>query len=152
MSRSPFPARAYPGRKSWLLAVFLGCAAASGCRDRSFEARAQASAGPRLLVKEIDLGREIDLAKRVTAPTERFGPNDIVFASVRTQGTSSSTLKARWLRHDQLLGETVQRIAPEGEAVSEFHVWRPDGLARGEYQVQILIDDVPAGGRRFVVE
>jgi hypothetical protein len=152
MSRSPCPARVRPGRKRWLLAVWVGCAAAAGCRDRSFEARAQASARPRLVVKEIDLGREIDLAKRVTAPTDRFRANDIVFASVVTEGTYSSTLKARWLRDAQLLGETAQRIAPDGQAVSEFHVWKPGGWTRGEYEVQILIDDVPAGGRRFVVE
>jgi hypothetical protein len=139
--------RCWPGRGCWLL-LALVVSSASACRDRSFDL----SSGPRLLVKEIQLGREIDLAKRITAPAERFRPDDIVFASVVTEGAVSSTLKARWIRDGHVLGETMQRIAPDGAAASEFHVWKPSGWPKGEYQVQILVDDVPAGERRFVVE
>ena len=132
--------------------LLLAWAGLPGCRGRSFELAAQASAGPRLAVKDIQLGGEIALDKRVTQPTDRFAPEDIVFASVVTEGASAATLKARWVQQDRLLVETAQRIAPSGEAVSEFHAWKPDGWAKGNYEVQILVDDVPAGSRRFSVD
>jgi hypothetical protein len=146
------PTRA-PWPRPWaLLVLTMAGLAAPACRDRDFSLSAQASSGPRLAVKDIQLGREVDLSKHVTAPADRFHPADIVFTSVVTEGNVSSTLKARWLWRDRVVGESTQRIAPDGEAVSEFHAWKPDGWAKGPYEVQILVDDVPAGGRRFVVE
>jgi hypothetical protein len=50
-----------------------------------------------------------------------------------------------------MLAETAQTIAPRGEATSEFNVRRPRGFAPGSYEVEILVDGIPAGTRRFAV-
>ena len=47
--------------------------------------------------------------------------------------------------------ESSQTIVPTGPATSEFHIKKPDGWPSGEYQVEILIDDKPAGTKKFSV-
>jgi hypothetical protein len=104
-------------------------------------------------VTEVVLGAEVGLDKRVTRPQDVFGPEDTVFVSVVTEGTSSDTLlSARWMRGGTVLGETSQSIAPRGSATSEFHVSRPGGLETGAYEVEILVEGQPAIKRPFTVK
>jgi hypothetical protein len=49
------------------------------------------------------------------------------------------------------MAEVTQTIAPQGSAVSEFNVWKPHGWPPGNYEVQVLVDGIPAGARSFVV-
>ena len=115
-------------------------------------ARADVSGPPRLAVTEVQLGRAIGLDKRIAAPAESFGPEDTVYASVVTEGQAEHVqLTARFSREGTVLAEVSQGVAPRGTAVSEFNVWKPGGLPPGEYEVEILVDGVPAGARRFTV-
>ncbi len=103
-------------------------------------AAAQAS---NLRVADVELGRAVGADKKVTDETDSFGPNDTIYASVHTTGSSQSALLvARWSFEDgQVIGETSQSISQSGGDVwSEFHVNRPGGLPKGKYKVEILVN------------
>ena len=119
------------------------------CRGKQPEPTPAAS----VRVSEITLGRAIGADKRVTDKTDSFAPRDTIYAVVVTEGSSpSAVLKARWTYGaGQLVDETTQTIAPTGTAVSEFHVSKPDGWPKGNYQVEISLKDAPAGSRSFSV-
>ena len=106
-------------------------------------------------VAMISLGKEIGADKKVTAPTESFNKNDTIYVAVDTTGAGSATLKAKWtyLKGDKptVVDESTQTIVPAGPSTSEFHISKPDGWPAGEYQVEIMIDDKPAGTKKFTV-
>ena len=144
------------GAAAVTLIVALGAGAALWpARDRpalEAPARADVSGPPRLAVADIRLGGAIGLDKRVAAPADSFAPEDTVYVSVLTEGSADHvSLAARFKRGDHLVAEVSQGIAPEGTAVSEFNIWKPGGLPPGDYVVEILVDDVPAGARSFTV-
>lgn len=115
-------------------------------------AETHAAGEPSVVVTSIELGRSVGLDKRIAEPAEAFAPQDTIYVSVTTEGRAShARLTARWLRDGALLAETSQTIAPDGTAVSEFNVWKPQGWPPGEYQVEILADGFPAGTRAFQV-
>ena len=107
----------------------------------------------RLKVAALEVGRSVGPDKRVDAPAEAFSPDDTIYASVVTEGSlPRATLAARWTRDGALLEETTQRIAPEGTAVSEFHISNPAGWAPGSYRIEILLDGRALAQREFRVE
>ncbi|HVR70371.1 MAG TPA: hypothetical protein VMT87_05950 [Vicinamibacteria bacterium] len=115
-------------------------------------ARADAAGPPVIAVAEVQLGRAVRLDKRIAVPTETFSPDETIYASVVTEGRADHVrLTARWSHQGRVVAEVSQGIAPAGTAASEFNVWRPRGFAPGEYEVEILVDGVPAGARRFTV-
>lgn len=137
-------------RQGRLLAA-LGFCTLSACRPESLSPPARAAEGA-LKVTDIQLGRAVGRDKRVLSPTDSFSAQDTIYASVVTEGTSERTsLKARWVGQAVPLAETAQAIAPTGLAVSEFHVWKPQGWPPGDYRVEIFVNDVPAGSRAFSV-
>jgi hypothetical protein len=104
-------------------------------------------------VTDVTLGSAVGLDKTILRPQEVFRPEDTVYVSVVTAGSSSNTLlSARWLRGGQVLEETTQAIAPAGTANSEFHVSKPGGFEAGEYEVEILVEGKPVQKRRFTVQ
>ena len=104
-------------------------------------------------VVSVQLGRMVGEDKRVVEPAVRFLPEDTVYASVVTEGeVDVAVLEARWSRGDALVGEARQRIAPDGGAVTEFHVFDPGGLPAGTYRVDIFLDGTPVAAREFTVE
>ena len=106
-----------------------------------------------LKVLDISVGRAIGEDKRVTAPADAFTARDTIYTSVVTKGDAKrATLSARWTYQGALLEETAQQIAPDGTAVSEFHVFNPSGWAPGQYRVEILLDGRVVGDRAFRVD
>ena len=71
-----------------------------------------------------------------------------------TEGSARRVLMtARWTyESSEVVSESSLAIAPSGVTVSEFHVSRPEGLPRGRYQVEILLDGASAGKRGFSVQ
>jgi hypothetical protein len=71
-------------------------------------------------------------------------------------GSGTAKLTAKWTfkKDDKQVPvkEETQTIAPTGPATSEFHISKPDGWPAGEYQVEILVDDKPAGTKTFTVK
>jgi hypothetical protein len=135
-----------------LMAVLVGCQAG----DRSPEPGPSPSPTLRadVRVTEISLGRALEDRRRVTQPREDFAPADTVYVSVVTDGSARrALLKATWTyQGSEVVSESSLDIAPNGVTVSEFHVSRPEGLARGRYQVEIFVDGASAGKRGFSVQ
>ena len=133
-----------------LSVLAFAAAVSSGCSG----ARSSTTAPePHLKVVDLQVGRALGADKRVEAPATTFTPSDVVYASVETDGHARrAVLTARWTYQGALLEETAQTIAPDGKAVSEFHVANPSGWPPGEYHVQILIDGRAVADRAFHVE
>jgi len=105
-------------------------------------------------VTDVTLGRAIGGDKAVTDKTDNFKPNDTIYASVATEGTAASaSLRARWTYGDgQVVDETTRTIAPNGRAMMEFHIAKPDGWPLGNYQVEIFLDGTSAETKKFEVK
>jgi hypothetical protein len=129
------------------LAVFV--VASMGCSAQRTTSPVPES---RLKVRDIEVGRAIGADKVVTAAEGAFGPSDTIYTSVVTEGKARATLTARWIHQGAVLEVTEQRIASDGKAVSEFHVFNPAGWAPGEYRVEILLDGRVVGDRVFRVD
>jgi hypothetical protein len=104
-------------------------------------------------VEEVELGRELGDDKRVSSPATSFAPTDTIYAAVESKGAAPAVvLTARWTYEDgQLVSESTETIAPNGPAVTEFHIAKPDGWPAGKYKVQIIADGRQAAEREFEV-
>lgn len=104
-------------------------------------------------VSQVDVGRSLTPDKMIGDRTDSFKPNDTIYASVVTEGTSSATtLKARWTYQDgQVVDESTQTIAPSGAARTEFHVSKPDGWPAGKYKVEVFLNGAPVATKDFTV-
>jgi hypothetical protein len=107
-------------------------------------------------VTSATLGSAINAEKRVAAATDTFRPGDTVFIAVETSGAAGASLTARWsfdpAGQAVRVNEETQEVAPGGPSVTEFHVRKPDGWPRGDYQVVVLVNGEPAVTRRFKVQ
>lgn len=104
-------------------------------------------------VADIDVGRAI-ANSRVTDKTDSFKPADTVYTSVHTTGTApSANVMARWTFEDgQVVQESSQSIAPNGDAYTEFHISKPSGLPKGKYKVEVFLDSKSVGTKDFEVK
>jgi hypothetical protein len=106
-------------------------------------------------VGTITLGKGVGADKKVTQTADSFGTKDTIYASVATSGAGTATLKAKWTYRkggqQTVVKEDTQTIQATGPASSEFHISKPDGWPAGDYQVEIFIDDKPAGTKTFTV-
>ena len=141
---------ARPGARAALLLLCL--AGGAGCRRSSPPTPSPTPHSVR--VTDLRVGAGVGLDKRVPVEVLAFRPDDTVFVSIVTEGFASRVrLSARWLGPSgRLLEEMDQAIAPAGTAVSEFHLWKPGGFARGAYQVEIWLDGARVGERSFTVQ
>ncbi len=147
--------RTYP--RGLLCAFALLALVVAGACSRGSDTRVDSAAGTvanNVAVTEIDLGRSIGADQRVTEAADEFRPNDTIYAVVSTSGSASSaTIQARWTYQDgQVVEETSETIAPTGPAVTEFHISKPDGLPKGKYQVEILLNGTSTRSREFTVK
>jgi hypothetical protein len=102
------------------------------------------------------LGNAISADKRVTAANDAFRPADTIFIAVETSGAAGANLTARWTytANGQVtrVNEETQKVPPGGPAVTEFHIRKPDGWPRGDYQVAVLVNDEVAVTKKFSVK
>jgi hypothetical protein len=138
----------------------LAVTAAACNKDRQNEAGGDvapgagtATATTALRVTDVELGRAVGADKRVTDATDNFNATDVVYASVHTSGSASNaTLMARWTFEDgQVVDESTQRIAPTGDAVTEFHISKPGGLPKGKYKVEVFVNGTSVESEEFTV-
>jgi hypothetical protein len=108
-------------------------------------------AGVRVTV--VSLGSALRPDKSIAEPKETFKPSDTIYATVATDGSSAgTTLKAKWSFQDgQTVDESSQTIAPQGPAVTEFHISKPSGWPKGGYKVEVFVDGALAGMKEFKV-
>ena len=124
--------------------------ATAACRGKGATTTA-GTAGVR--VTEVTLGRSIDGDKAIADRTESFKPNDTIYASVATDGSSpSATLRAKWTFEDsQIVDESTRTIAPNTLERTEFHISKPNGWPAGKYKVEVFLNDQAAGTKSFEV-
>jgi hypothetical protein len=108
-------------------------------------------------VTGVVLGKAIGADKRVSEPSDAFGANDTIYASVETAGTGHGKLRALWtfVKGDKTakVDETVIEIDALAPTVNEFHVSKPSGWPKGDYRVEIFLGDAtaPAATKTFKV-
>ena len=107
-------------------------------------------------VANINLGKSLGADKKVVAASDTFAKNDTIYAVVETTGSGTATLKARWTYQQgdktASVSESSQTISASGPETTEFHISKPDGWPPGQYQVEIALNDVSAGTKKFVVK
>jgi hypothetical protein len=105
-----------------------------------------------LHVSTLQVGRSLNGDNTVATHTTRFKPDDTIYASVLTDRTGSSTIRARWSYNGQMVSETEKRVSYKGDAATEFHFQSAGGFPRGDYKVEIFVDGQPTASRDFRVE
>jgi len=115
----------------------------------------QPPSGP-LAVSAITLGKSLRSDQRVTDAVGSFGPKDTVYVSVETTGAAKNAkLVARWSydgpNGKQKVEEQSSTISPNADAVTEFHISKPEGLPAGSYDVEILLDGKQVSTKSFQV-
>jgi hypothetical protein len=106
-----------------------------------------------IAVTDIELGNRLRRDKRVVRVADRFGVHDTIYAVVSTIGqAANAVLAAKWsYSSGQYVDSTSRAVAPNGPAVTEFHVSRKTPWPTGSYQVEIYLDGTPAGIRHFMI-
>ena len=108
-------------------------------------------------VKSVMLGSAIGPDKRVTTTSDVFTPKETIYAVVESDGAGPAKLRALWtfVKGDKTakVDETVIEFPSSGPSVNEFHVTKPTGWPKGDYKVEIFLNDgaTPAMVKTFKV-
>ncbi len=106
-------------------------------------------------VGKVTVGNAVGPDKKVLVAAATIAPKDTIYVSVDTTGTGEATLKSRWtyLKDGKttVVKEDTQRVSTSGPATHEFHISKPDGWPKGDYQVEVFLNDASAGSQRFTV-
>ena len=109
-----------------------------------------------IAVSSVTAGSAIGADKKVTVATDSFAPSDTMYVSVDTTGSGTAKLDAKWTYRKggnvAVVKEESMTIDSAGPATHEFHVSKPDGWPAGDYQVEVLLDGVPAGSKKLTVK
>lgn len=126
---------------------------AAACKGKSANDTAGTSAGTTVRVTDIALGRSIGGDKAIADKTDKFKPNDTIYASVATEGVSpNATLRAKWTFEDgQVVDDSTRAIAPSNRERTEFHISKPDGWPVGKYKVEVFLNNALSDSKTFEV-
>jgi hypothetical protein len=125
------------------------------CSKKSSDTTSMESTTPSVVsVTAVDLGKSVGTDNRVTEKTDTFMPNDVIYATVVTDGSSpNAVLRATWTFQDgQVVSQSERVIAPHGATATEFHIEKPDGLQPGKYKVQVSLDGNTVQVKEFEVK
>ncbi|MDR2011826.1 MAG: hypothetical protein LBQ20_01995 [Rhodanobacter sp.] len=117
-------------------------------------AATSAASATSLKVTSVDLGKAVDPGQKISEPATTFSTQDVIYASVSTAGSApDAVLTAKWTYKDgQLVNQTSQAIAPDEDAVTSFHISKPDGWPTGSYKVEILLNGQSVATKEFSVQ
>jgi hypothetical protein len=105
-------------------------------------------------VSTVTVGNAVGPDKKIQGAAA-IAPRDTIYVSIDTTGRGEATLKSRWtyLKDGKttLVNEDTQRVSTSGPSTHEFHISKPDGWPKGDYQVEVFVNDALAGTRRFTV-
>ena len=108
-------------------------------------------------VKSVTLGNAIGPDKRVTTSSDVFTPKETIYASVETDGAGPAKLRALWtfVKGDKTakVDESVVEFPSSGPNLTEFHVMKPTGWPKGDYKIEIFLNEgtAPAMVKTFKV-
>lgn len=134
-----------------------GTPASSAATPAAAPAAAPAAPAVPLKVVSLMIGKSVGPDQKVGGEADTFAPGDTVYAAVGTAGASPGTkLTARWASvsrsgAEKPAGDETKTIAPAGDAVTEFHLAKPGGLATGDYKIEILLDGQSVAAKAFRV-
>lgn len=116
----------------------------------------QQPASGSLSVSGVTLGKSLRSDQRVSDAVGDFDAKDTVYASVETTGAGKNAkLVARWMydgpNGKQKVEEQSNTISPNNDAVTEFHISKPGGLAAGNYEIEILLNGQQVADKTFKV-
>jgi len=112
---------------------------------------------PVVSIGTVTLGKEIGPDKKVAAPADTFGAKDTIYASVDTAGAGHAKMRALWSfvkgTKTAKVDETTIEMIATGPTTNEFHVSKPSGWPKGDYKVEIFLNDetAPAQTKAFKV-
>ncbi len=143
-------------RLAWVVALGLAAAACGGEAPRNGTPPANEFRESGLSVVSVELGTSVgsDLKVNDNNPLDEFTPEQTIYASVATRGSSAdATLEARWTYEDSVPVTTSStRFRPNGPKVAEFHISHPRGLLPGRYKVEILLDGKVVQSKAFRIK
>jgi len=136
------------------VAAFTGACQKSGTQTSSTSGTEASPATQGVQVARVELGTSLANDNTVANKTDSFLPNQTIYASVVTNGSApSAELKTRFTYQDgQVVDESTRTIAPSGQAVTEFHVSKPDGFPVGKYKVEVFVNGTSAATKEFEVK
>ena len=136
------------------LSLCLALIVAAGCSRTTDTGGTVGTSGTAVRVTDVSLGRAIGGDKAVTDSTDKFAPNDTIYASVATDGTApSASVRAKWTFEDgQTVDESTRTIAPSSRERTEFHISKPNGWPAGKYKGEVFLNDQSAGLKTFEVQ
>ncbi len=108
-------------------------------------------------VKGAALGNAIGADKKVAAESDTFAAKDTIYASVETAGAGHARLRAQWSfvkgAKTAKVDETTIEMDATGPTANEFHVSKPSGWPKGDYKVEIFLNEeaAPAVTKAFKV-
>jgi len=112
-----------------------------------------------LAVGTVTTGTAIGADKKVTTPSTTFATTDkTIYASVDTTGEGHAKLRALWsyVKGDKTtqVNETTMEFDATGPATNEFHVDNTKAWPKGDYKVEIFLNDgaAPAATTTFKVQ
>jgi hypothetical protein len=138
-----------------LCVVLLVAVAGCGKTDTGGTAGTTGTTGTTTVkVTDVTLGRAIGGDKAISDSTDKFRPNDTIYASVTTDGSApSATLRARWTFEDgQVVDESSRTIAPNNRERTEFHISKPNGWPAGKYKMEVFLNDQSVETKTFEVQ
>ena len=145
-------------KRSLSLCVVVMLLVAAGCSRKTDTGGTAGTTGTTgttaVKVADVTLGRAISGDKAISDSTDKFRPNDTIYASVMTDGSApSATLRAKWTFEDgQTVDESSRAIAPNNRERTEFHISKPNGWPAGKYKVEVFLNDQSAGTKNFEVQ
>jgi len=110
-----------------------------------------------LKVVALGIGKTVGADHKVTAEADTFAPSDTVHAVVGTTGGSpAAKLTARWSwvsrsGAEKPVGDETKTIAPTADTSTDFILTKIDGLAIGDYKIEILLDGTSVATKAFRV-
>lgn len=131
--------------------------AASAPSTSAPQASAAAPVAPAgVTVSSVTLGKAVGADQKISTAADVFAPRDTVHAAVDTDGAGPATLAARWIQGSEGPGRTVAEdvssLSPAATTTTGFRLARPEGLAAGDYRVEILLDGKVVATRAFKVQ
>jgi hypothetical protein len=105
-----------------------------------------------LKVKSIQTGRSLNSDNSVGVLTQRFRPDQTMYAAVLTDGPGKGTLTAKWTYAGRTVSEDTKKVSYRDSAATEFHITNSSGFPPGDYSVEILLDGKSVETRNLKVE
>ena len=141
-------------KKTSLVLCLALLVVAAGCNRKTDTGGTVGTSGTSVRVTDVSLGRAIGSDKAITDGTDKFRPNDTIYASVATDGAASTAkVRAKWTFEDgQTVDDSTRTIAPGGRERTEFHIAKPNGWPAGKYKLEVFLNDQSAETKTFEVQ